>query len=316
MKSTCFTGRRLPAAMAALVLAALCAGGAARAAGAGDAVMVTGPAGPMTRAEVEAMVRDLVPAAERPRFLADPDAVAGFARSLYAQRLLAADALKAGLDATPEGQAYLKQLRERALAELLLRERERAALPSDQVLESYARSDYKAKPERFRQPEQVRARHILLAVAPDGSNDAAVKARAEKLLADLRGGADFAALARQLSADKGSAARGGDLGLFGRGKMVPEFDAAAFALRKPGELAGPVKTKFGYHVIELLERKPAELRPFEQVLPELREEVRARVMSAERKALWSAAQERVQVDEAVVKALSAEQPPIPLPKKP
>ena len=149
-------------------------------------------------------------------------------------RLLAAEAQATGADATPEGQAYLKLLRERALTELLLRQRERAVLPTDQALDAYARTEYKARPDRFRQPDQVQARHILLAVAPDGSDDAVVKARAEKLLADLRGGADFAALARAQSADKGSAARGGDLGRFGPGKMVPEFDAAVFALRQPG----------------------------------------------------------------------------------
>ena len=124
------------------------------------------------------------------------------------------------------------------------------------------------------------------------------------LLADLRGGADFAALARAQSADKGSAARGGDLGRFGPGKMVPEFDAAVFALRQPGDLAGPVKTQFGYHLIELRERTPGELRPFEQVLPELREELRTKLQATERKAVWDAVQERAQVDPAAVKALS------------
>ena len=291
--------RHLPAA---LLLAALCASSAAQADPA--TAVVTGPAGPLTRAELEAMVNDLVPRAQRNYFWANPDAVANFARSLYAQRLLAAEAQATGADATPEGQAYLKLLRERALTELLLRQRERAVLPTDQALDAYARTEYKARPDRFRQPDQVQARHILLAVAPGGSDDAVVKARAEKLLADLRGGADFAALARAQSADKGSAARGGDLGRFGPGKMVPEFDAAVFALRQPGDLAGPVKTQFGYHLIELRERTPGELRPFEQVLPELREELRTKLQATERKAVWDAVQERAQVDPAAVKALS------------
>jgi len=308
------TSRRVPAA-AALLLAALCAAGAARAAGAGDTVLVNGPAGPLTRAEVEAMVRDMVPAAQQPTFWISPDAVTNFARSLYAQRLLAADAQKAGLDATPENQIYLKLVRERALAEMLLHQRELAAAPNEQALDAYARSEYKAKPERFRQPEQVKARHILLAVAKDGSDDAAVKARAEKLLAELRGGADFAALALEYSADKGSAARGGDLGQFPQGKMVPEFDTAVFALQKPGDLAGPVKSRFGYHIIELRERVPGQLRPFEQVLPELREELRTKLQSGERNAAWGAAQDQAKVDEAAVKALVAEHPSVPLSTK-
>ena len=292
---------------AALCLATLCAAGVlhaqAPATPAGAAVVVNGPAGPLTRAEVEAMVDDLVPPSQRAMFWSSPDAIGNFARSLYAQRLLAAEAQTAGVDTTPEGQMYLKLVRERALTELLMRQRENAAVPNAQALDAYARTEYKAKPERFRQPDQVQARHILLEVAPDGSNDAAVKARADQLLAELRAGGDFAALARAQSADKGSAARGGDLGRFAPGKMVPEFDDAVFALRKPGELAGPVKTKFGYHLIELRERTPGEMRPFEQVLPELREELRGKLQATERKAVWGAAQERAQVDEAAVKAL-------------
>lgn len=301
---------------AALLLTAFCAAATAAAqtapaapahatqpAAAGNTAVVNGPAGPLTRAEVEAMVNDLVPPAQRAYFWANPDAVANFARSLYTQRLLAAEALAAGADATPEGQTYLKLLRERTLTELLLRQRENAAVPATQALDAYARAEYKAKPERFRQPDQVQARHILLEVAADGSNDAAVKARADQLLAELRADGNFAALARAQSADKGSAARGGDLGRFAPGKMVPEFDDAVFALRKPGELAGPVKTKFGYHLIELRERTPGEMRPFEQVLPELREELRGKLQATERKAVWGAAQERAQVDEAAVKAL-------------
>ena len=295
-----------PARALLLAAALLAVGAAARAADGDGAVVVTGPAGPMTRMEVEVMARDLVPPADQARFWASPDNVAQFARSLYTQRLLAADALKAGVGTDPRGEAYLKLLRERGLAELLLRQRERATVPDAKALDAYARSEYQAHPEQFRLPEEVHARHILLAVAKDGSDDAAVKARAEKLMAELRGGADFATLAREQSADKGSAARGGDLGMFARGKMVPEFDQAVFALRKPGELAGPVKTQFGYHVIQLVERKPGEVRSCDQVLPELREQLRAKREANERRAVWDGAQGKAQVDEAAVKSLSAD----------
>lgn len=298
-------GRRWPAAL--LMMMTFCAAAGAQTGAAAPSpsavVVVDGPAGPLTGAELELMVADLVPPAQRRYFWANPDTVANFARSLYAQRLLAAEAQASGTAAKPEAQVYLKLLQERALAELQMRHSETAVLPDDKALEAYARAEYKAKPERFRQPDEVQARHILLAVAADGSNDAAVKAQAEALLAELRGGADFAALARERSADKGSGARGGDLGRFSPGKMVPEFDEAVFALRKPGDLAGPVKTRFGYHVIELTERKPGEMRPFDQVLPELREELRTTLKATERKRVFGAAQERAQVDPAAVKAL-------------
>lgn len=296
---------RTGAALALLGLAGAVAA-QAQAADAGQAVIVNGPAGPLTRAEVELMVRDLVPQAQRADFWGKPEAVGRFARSLYAQRLLAGDAVKAGIDKTPEGTLYLKLLRERGLAEQLMRQREQAQVPDDKALDAYARSEYQAHPERFKLPEQVHARHILLAVAKDGSDDAQVKAQAEKLMAELRGGADFATLAQQFSVDKASAARGGDLGEFGPGKMVPAFDAAVFALSKPGDLAGPVKTPFGYHIIELVSRKPAQVKPFEQVLPELRQQLRGQIESRERLNTWNAAQEQAQVDDAAVKALSAE----------
>lgn len=292
----------------ALALAALSPALAQPAAAAttGTAVLVNGPAGPLTRAELELMVRDLVPPEQRAAFWASPESVARFARSLYAQRLLAADAVKAGLDQKPENALYLKLLRERNLAELLMRQREQAQVPDDKALDAYARSEYQAHPERFKLPEQVHARHILLAVAKDGSDDAQVKARAEQLLTELRGGAGFAKLAQEYSADKVSAARGGDLGEFARGKMVPAFDQAVFALTKPGELAGPVKTPFGYHIIELVSRQPAQTKSLEQVLPELRKELRGQIEARERLNTWNAAQEQAQVDDAAIKAAMAE----------
>ena len=237
---------------AVFLLAALCASGAARADAA--TAVVTGPAGPLTRAEVEAMVNDLVPPAQRNFFWANPDAIANFARSLYAQRLLAAEAQATGADATPEGQAYLKLLRERALTELLLRQRERAVLPTDQALDAYARTEYKARPDRFRQPDQVQARHILLAVAPDGSDDAVVKARAEKLLADLRGGADFAALAKEASQDPNTKDQGGDLGWLTIDAFGPDLGPSIAAMQD-GEMTPPIKTPAGWHLIQVVERR-------------------------------------------------------------
>lgn len=103
--------------------------------------------------------------------------------------------------------------------------------------------------------EQARARHILFAVA-NPADDAKVKAEATKVLAEIKKGADFAAKAKQYGTD-GTKEVGGDLGWFGRGDMVKEFEDAAFAL-KPGELAAtPVKSQFGYHLIKLEEKRTA-----------------------------------------------------------
>ncbi len=114
--------------------------------------------------------------------------------------------------------------------------------------------------------EERQASHILITVAPAASQaerDAA-KAKAEQLLQQSRENpARFAELAKLNSQDTGSATKGGDLGFFGRGMMVKPFDEAAFAL-KQGEISGLVKSDFGYHIIKLLEIKPAKLLSFDE----------------------------------------------------
>jgi peptidyl-prolyl cis-trans isomerase D len=122
---------------------------------------------------------------------------------------------------------------------------------TDREIEAY----YRDHPEEFKQEAEVCASHVLVKVkaspeAKDGHPDAEAKAMAEKVLAQARGGADFAELARKSSEDAGSAPSGGDLGCFPRGRMVPEFDQAVFSM-EPGTISDLVKTNFGYHVIRL-----------------------------------------------------------------
>lgn len=122
------------------------------------------------------------------------------------------------------------------------------------------------KDQRFTEPEQVRARHILVKVAP-GADEAAKKTareKAEALRAKAASGGDFAALARANSEDDGSKTEGGDLGLFPRGRMAPEFEAAAFALA-PGEVSALVETPFGFHVIKVEEHRQGGTKPLETV---------------------------------------------------
>ena len=135
---------------------------------------------------------------------------------------------------------------------------------------------YRRNLDRYETPEQARAAHILVLV-PNGSDEATRKqkrAQAEKLLAEAKGGKDFAALAREFSDDKGSAANGGDLGNFGRGSMVPAFEQAVFAL-KPGEISGLVETQFGYHIIKLIAINDAKVRPLAEVSDEIKRGLRA-----------------------------------------
>ena len=130
---------------------------------------------------------------------------------------------------------------------------------------------YEKNPDQFKKPEQVRASHILIAVKADAdakTKDAA-KAKATAILKQLKGGADFAELAKKNSADEGNAKVGGDLGLFGKGQMVGEFERAAFGLQKPGDISDLVETPFGIHIIKLTEKQPEAVMTLEQVKPQL-----------------------------------------------
>jgi peptidyl-prolyl cis-trans isomerase D len=140
-----------------------------------------------------------------------------------------------------------------------------------QVTEEGLRAFYdQVAAERYTTTERRQARHILV---ESGSDEAAAKAKAEKLAAEAKGGADFATLAAQNSDDPGSKAQGGDLGWATRDSFVGPFAEALFAM-VPGEVRGPVKTQFGYHVIKLEGIEPGGQRAFDEVRPELEADYR------------------------------------------
>jgi len=129
---------------------------------------------------------------------------------------------------------------------------------------------YNNNVEQYTTPEQVRASHILLKT--EGKDEAAVKAKIEDLLKQARAGADFAELAKKYSEDEGSAKNGGDLDYFQRGRMVPEFDQVAFSMQ-PGQISDPVKTQYGYHIIKLVDRKPATTKTLAEVRQQLTDQL-------------------------------------------
>ncbi len=124
---------------------------------------------------------------------------------------------------------------------------------------------YESHPQSFKQPEQVRASHILIKIDPqaDESQRAEARKKIEEIKHKLHEGEDFATLAKEFSQGP-SGAKGGDLGYFRRGDMVKPFEEAAFAL-KPGEVSDPVETRFGYHLIKLIDRKPETTIPYEDI---------------------------------------------------
>jgi len=129
---------------------------------------------------------------------------------------------------------------------------------------------YEQYKDKFKTGEQIRASHILV-------KD---EKTAQDVEAQLKKGASFADLAKKYSTDS-TAAKGGDLGWFDRGKMVPEFDKAAFAL-KDGETSGIVKSNFGYHIIKVIGRRPAGYAPFDEV----KEQIKAAILPSKQQEVF------------------------------
>jgi peptidyl-prolyl cis-trans isomerase D len=139
------------------------------------------------------------------------------------------------------------------------------------VPDADAEAFYKQNLAQYTTPAQARASHILFKT--EGKDENAVRAQAEEVLKKARAGADFAELAKQYSEDDSNKDRGGDLDFFGKGRMVPEFDAAAFAM-KNGDISDLVKTSFGYHIIKMVDNQPEVVRPFDAVKAEIVDQLR------------------------------------------
>lgn len=238
-----------------------------------------------------------VPPEARAAAVAKPSTMQAILKTLMVRRLLAQEAQTNGLTASPDIQALLKINEERVLSDARMLQIDAAGEPDEAALDAYARNKYQAEAKRFDVPAQTHARHILITGEGEES-----KAQAEKLLGEIKNGADFEALAKEHSQDPGSGKKGGDLGFFAEGRMVPEFDAALKELNKPGEVSAPVKTQFGWHLIQLVERRPAGKRPYEEVRADLHREARNRILSEKRVAKSSALLEGAEYKDEAIKA--------------
>lgn len=165
--------------------------------------------------------------------------------------------------------------------------------PDDAAIEKVLKDEndrvrryYDEHPERYHVPERVRARHVLIRIEKDAPADKVAEAqkRIDAAHARIQGGEDFAKVASEVSEDPGSKDRGGDLGLFPRGQMVPAFEDVAFQ-QKDGETSAVVRTDFGFHVIRTEAHEPAKDRSFDEAAREIAEELaaadRARALARE-----------------------------------
>ena len=142
------------------------------------------------------------------------------------------------------------------------------------VTDAQLRAAYASSMDSFRTPERVKVRHILLMT--QGKSDAEKKTaltKAQDLLKQVKAGGDFADLAKKNSQDPGSAQNGGDLGFIVKGQTVPPFEKFAFSA-KPNEISDLVTTEYGYHIIQMEEKQPARVKPFEEVKDSITEQLK------------------------------------------
>jgi len=167
----------------------------------------------------------------------NPAMRANILNNLMTRYALAVKAENEGVLDDPEVKARVDRARETMLIQAMQQKMKLDQKPTDEEVAAF----YEQNKAKYDESERVQVRHILLAS----------EAEAQDVLARVRRGDSFADQARKYSKDKSSSANGGQLAPFGKGTMVPEFEAAAFGLKNKGDLAGPIKTSYGFHVLKL-----------------------------------------------------------------
>nr|WP_314089567.1 peptidylprolyl isomerase [uncultured Shinella sp.] len=175
--------------------------------------------------------------------------------SIIDVKLLAADADKEGLKDSADFKQRLAFLTDRELHNAYFKKHVVDAVTPDEVKARYEKEIATITPE-----DEIRARHILVKTEEE----------AKAIIKDLDAGKDFIEIAKEKSTDPNKS-EGGDLGYFGKGRMVPEFEAAAFALEKGAYSKEPVKTQFGFHVIKIEDKRKQQPPALDQVEPQVRQ---------------------------------------------
>ena len=254
-----------------------------------ETVVATIDGSPVTQADLDLAISDLDQQFQR---LPAEQRRAAALSAIIEIRLLANRAVAEKLDADPEFQRRMEFLRQRALHSAVIDHDVAAKITDDEIRASYDKEVAATPPVN-----EVHARHILVKT----------KEEAEALIKELDGGADFQKLANEHTSDPSGKTTGGDLGFFGPGQMVPEFETAAFALDPGSYTKEPVQSQFGWHII-LVEDKRAQQPPaFEQV----KDQLRSMVLRDKYFALVKSARDAAKVDitdPELKKAVEATQP--------
>lgn len=194
--------------------------------------------------------------------------------TMVIRELILQQASKDGVDKAPEIEDKLKDLKKRLIVEAFLKKKVET---ESQVSDADLKKFYDQNIDKFKTGEQIKASHILVKTEKE----------AKDILAQIKGGGNFEELAKKYSVDS-SAAKGGDLGWFGKGSMVPAFEKAAMAL-KEGQVSEVVKSDFGFHIIKLTGKRPAGTRPFDEV----KEQIKAAVMPSKQQEVFQKIKEEL-----------------------
>jgi peptidyl-prolyl cis-trans isomerase C len=222
----------------------------------------------VTRGEVQLMIQDMSFKQQR-KIANKPE----YLKSLIFDKLVLKkqeqEAIKLGIDKNALTQWKINNARQNILSrDLMAQQKNKITPPKDIIL--LAEQTYKTNPDRFIVKEKIKVAHILLkANAKDPELLKNQRDRLEEIKKEILAGLDFAEAAKKYSDDKSNAGSGGILNFFAKGRMVAAFDKAAFALEKPGDMSDLIKTRFGFHLIKMLERKEKTIKPFEAVKAQL-----------------------------------------------
>lgn len=223
-------------------------------------------------------------------YLQAPDRKRQFVENLVLNELLFSEGQRLGYDKDDEIDRQVNDLRRRLVVQRVVREFQKPPEITDEQAKAY----YDDNPNLY-STTQIRASHILV------KDEAAAKEILDQVKADP---SKFADIAKEKSTDKTSGAKGGDLGMFAQGRMVPEFERAAFAL-KPNEISDIVKTQYGFHVIMVTDRKEGERRPFDQVKDQIKATLRNKAIQDQQEKRYADLKQNanVKIDDKVLEKL-------------
>ncbi len=211
--------------------------------------------------------------------------------TMVIRELILQQAAKDGLDKGPDIEEKMQDLKKRLIVEAYLKKKVEA---DAQVSDADLKKFYEQNKDKFKTGDQMKASHILVKTEKE----------AKDILAQIKAGGNFEELAKKNSIDS-SAAKGGDLGWFGKGSMVPAFEKAALGL-KEGQVSEVVKSDFGYHIIKLTGKRQAGVRPFEEV----KDQIKAAIMPSKQQEIFQKIKEdlkknaKVTIKEDVLNTMS------------